>query len=95
VEFHYKVKEEAMKGALWGFIWAVTLFDACFAYCNGWSFPEWELNPIAVHLGLYGAILLRLGGISFAGIVGHRVKSSWFPSTIAAINAAVMVFYFG
>ena len=84
-----------MKGALWGFIWAVTLLDAGFAYYNGWSFPQWELNPIAVHLGLYGAILLRLGGISLAGIVGHRVKSNWFPSTIAVINAAVMVFYFG
>jgi hypothetical protein len=84
-----------MKGALWGFIWVATLFDAGFAYHNGWSFPEWELNPIAVYLGLYGAILLRLGGSFFAGIIAHRVKSSWFPSTIAAINAAAIVAYFG
>jgi hypothetical protein len=89
------LKEEAMRRVLWAFIWAVTLFDAGFAYYNGWSFQEWELNPIAVHLGLYGAILVRVGGASFAGAVGHRVKSNWFPSTIAAINAAVIAFYLG
>jgi hypothetical protein len=85
----------AMKSILWGFVWAVTLFDAGYAYYYGWSFQEWELNPVAVHLGLYGAILLRLGGVSFAGLVGHWVKSKWFPSAIAAINAVAMVLYLG
>jgi len=85
--------EEVMKSVLWGFVWAVTLFDAGYAYHNGWCFQEWELNPIAVHLGLCGAILLRLGGVSLAGVVGHLVKGTWFPSTIAVINAAVMVLY--
>ena len=84
-----------MKSILWGFVWAVTVFDAGFAYYHGWSFQEWELNPIAVHLGLYGAIFLRLGGVSFAGVVGHQIKSNWFPSTIAIINAAAMVLYLG
>ena len=84
-----------MKSVLWGFVWAVTLFDAGFAYLNGSSFPEWELNPIAVHLGLSGAILLRLGGTSFAGVVGLMVKGKWFPSTLAVINAAVIVLYLG
>jgi hypothetical protein len=90
----FDIEEATMKGILWGFVWAVTLFDAGFAWYNGWSFQEWELNPIAVHLGLYGAILLRLGGSSFAGAVGHWVKSNWFPSAIAAINAATIIFYF-
>ena len=84
-----------MKSVLWGFIWAVTLFDAGFAYYHRASFAEWELNPIAVHLGLYGAIFLRLGGICFAGVVARWVKGKWFPSTIAGINAGVLVFYLG
>ena len=83
-----------MKGVLCGFMWVVTLFDAGFAFYHGWSFPEWELNPIAVHLGLYGAILLRLGGSFFAGVMAHLVKSKLLTA-IAAVNAAAMVAYFG
>jgi hypothetical protein len=84
-----------MRTVLWAFIWAVTLFDAGFAYFNGRSFQEWELNPIAVRLGLHGAIFLRVAGACFAGAVGHRVKSKLFPSTIAGINAVGTVLYLG
>jgi len=83
-----------MKTLLRGFVWSVTLFDAAFAYHHGQCFEEWELNPLAVRLGLYGAILLRLGAVSFAGVVGRLVKGKWFPSLIAVINAGVMVLYF-
>jgi hypothetical protein len=41
------------------------------------------------------ALLLGIARQTLRLKLRDRVKSSWFPSTIAAINAAVMVFYFG
>jgi hypothetical protein len=79
---------------LWVFIWAVVLLDIGFALVNGTTFTQWEANPLAAGLGLYGACLLRLLSMVCAYLLMARAGfPMWGSVATAGIHLFLLAVY--
>ena len=68
----------------WIVIGLVTLFDVGFALAHKESFSQWELNPLARSMGIYGASAYRIVSVLLAARVISKSQWKW-GATIAVL----------
>lgn len=75
----------------------MTGYDVAFAWDNAATFSQWELNPVAVWLGLPLATALRVVSVLACQVLlalSDFCVATWGTVVVGLIHLALLAFYF-